>query len=113
MKRLLILIIAILVSGCATTSAVKFSQLQMGMPKEEVKHILGNPYLYRGAINGEETWEYTVYAPYYPGANQLTGNIVYWVKFVNDRLVFYGQPGDYGTASRPVDHKEEIIIKER
>lgn len=108
MKKLLILIIAILVSGCATTSAIKFSQLQMGMSKEEVKHILGNPYLYRGAINGVEIWEYTVYAPYYPGANQLTGNIVYWVEFVNNKLAFYGQPGDFETAL-PEDRREYII----
>jgi outer membrane protein assembly factor BamE (lipoprotein component of BamABCDE complex) len=111
MKKLLILIIAILVSGCATTSAVKFSQLQMGMSKEEVRKILGNPYLYRGAKDGQEVWEYTIYAPNYPKTNPWTSNITYWVTFIDNKLVFYGQPGDFGTSGP--DTKKEIIIKER
>lgn len=101
MKKLIFLIFLPLILGCATIHSSKFSQLQIGMSKQEVKKILGNPYLYRAANDSQETWEYNVYAPSNPEANTLTGAIPYWVTFADNKLTFYGRPGDlYSSISK-------------
>ena len=98
---------AFLLTGCASTSAAKFSRLQMGMTKEEVRKILGNPSLFRASMDNQETWEYTVYAPH---LEPITGLAPMWVSFIDGKLTFYGHPGDYG-SSIPKTEKHEIIIK--
>ena len=101
------------VAGCATTPARKFSELQLGMTKEEVRKTLGDPYLFRGAVmnqdgSTQETWEYTIYAPYQTGANVWTGNITEWVTFINGKLVFYGKPGDFDSAKQ----RPDVVIEQ-
>ncbi len=119
MRKSIFLLMIFLIAGCATLSANKISLLKMGMSKDEVQKIVGKPYLLRAQARSQdnkliETWEYTLYAPSYPTANGLTGNVTYWLQFEDGKLVFYGQPGDYGTLM-PDRSQEEIyhhIIKE-
>lgn len=111
MKRVWVLVLSLFILGCASISTRKFSQLQMGMSKEEVRKTLGNPYLYRTATNREEIWEYLVSDPYAIHSNMWQSAAPYWVTFINNKLVFYGQPGDFGSSGP--DSKKEIIIKER
>ena len=103
------------ISGCATTAAHRFSELNLGMTKAEVRKILGDPYLFRGAVmkpdgSTQESWEYTIYAPYQTGANVWTGNITMWVTFIDDKLIFYGKPGDFDSAKQRPDWVTEHTI---
>jgi hypothetical protein len=109
-KTIFLVILPLFLIGCATTvPSYKFSQLQMGMSKQEVRQILGNPYLFRSAINNQETWEYLVYAPH---LEPWTGKAQFWVNFIDNKLTFYGRPGDYN-SSIPETTRQEIIRKER
>lgn len=76
--------------------------LELGMSKEEVKELLGKP-TPRGMMKNEETWEYKKM-----GMNSYD---IYWIKFVDGKLVFWGKPGDYGTTMP--EHREEITVKYR
>lgn len=95
-----------LLAGCATTvSPKKFSQLQIGMSKDEVRQVLGEPhqFKFKSAGNNQETWEYLVYAPY----TTVLGYEEYWVTFINDKLYLYGRPIDYGPSTYTPETKTE------
>jgi hypothetical protein len=92
-----------ILSGCATATPARLLSLQTGMSKQEVLNALGNRHIMQRSStykNGVpvETWEYSSYQPLSPYANGLNGNVIYWIQFVDNKLVFCGFPGDYGSG---------------
>jgi hypothetical protein len=78
--------------GCSTP-AKKVKGLQLGMTPDEVQDSAGTPTTIRAAKifdDGKATavWEYQ------PSFLQLNPQ-AYWVYFENDKVVQWGQPGDF------------------
>jgi hypothetical protein len=83
--------------GCATTRALQ--RLSLDMTKAEVTRSIGSPLAVRGAIKNKfdetiEVWEYRLDVPFFQ-AQSLDENQTYWLYFVEDRLVRWGQAGDW------------------
>lgn len=77
--------------GCSSPSK-KVKELRLGMTPEEVRERIGDPYTIRAAKvfddgRSTEIWEYT---PSF-AINPKT----YWVYFEDQKVVQWGQPGDF------------------
>lgn len=111
MKRLavwLLVGLALSAVGCSSPSK-KVKELRLGMTPEEVRDRIGDPYTIRAAKvfddgNSTEIWEYT---PSF-AINPKT----YWVYFENNKVVQWGQPGDFaGKAGQSVPVEEYKAFK--
>jgi len=113
-----LLLVAGLLTGCVT-SAGQLREVSLGMTKKEVVNSLGEPTAARGAITNKysqavEVWEYTLALPSTDSPGQIIGKSVltvitfglgaakfkgerknYWLYFVDDRLVQWGEAGDW------------------
>lgn len=123
MKRSLLLVgtavlSLLIVSACATSSG-KLSEIRLEMTKDEVRRVLGEPSVVRGAIRNKfgqviEVWEYRLALPSTDSAGQVIGKSMltvitlgigaaafrgekrdYWLYFLRDNLVQWGQAGDW------------------
>lgn len=89
--------------GCSTP-AKKVKDMQLGMTPGEVENIMGKPNTIRASkvyVDGQisSVWEYH---PRFFEFNPKT----FWVTFQNDRVVQWGEPGDWAGKSGksvPVD----------
>jgi len=105
--KLTILVGVILVLiGCATTQS--FQNLSLGTTKGEVTKAIGKPYVVRGAMQNKygqtiEVWEYRPARWTMDAVAYYTDR--YWLYFVEDKLVQWGQAGDW---SREADRIYEI-----
>lgn len=120
--------ILLLVSGCATTRSLQ--SLSLGATKAEIQRRMGSPGAVRGAIVNRygqhvEVWEYQLSTSsqsaqklglgaltmgmslLIPDRNQVLGSY-YWLYFVDDRLVQWGQAGDW---AREADRIYEIQFR--
>lgn len=98
-----------LLVGCGTP-APKIKKLRLGMTPDEVQDELGKPTTIRAAKVYEDgqtmqVWEY------------LSGISInpkdYWVFFENDRVVQWGEPGDFaGKSGRNVPVEEYKAVKQ-
>ncbi|MBI4991434.1 hypothetical protein HZB96_05065 [Candidatus Gottesmanbacteria bacterium] len=100
MKKLIyIFIMALLIAGCAT--AAKMNRLSVGMSKDEVIKVMGNPNSQK-ASEGVECLEYYL-------SNSMMGDTgTYWVMMKDGKVIQYGRAGDFGTAL-PQDRREYNI----
>jgi outer membrane protein assembly factor BamE (lipoprotein component of BamABCDE complex) len=92
------------VIGCGTPSE-KIKQLRLGMTPEEVIDKLGKPSTIRAAKVYEDgqtqmVWEY------------LSGIAIrpkdYWVFFENDRVVQWGEPGDFSGRTATIEDYKAV-----
>jgi hypothetical protein len=89
----LVLIVCLVLIGCATTS--QFVKLELGMTKSQVLDTIGDPDIARGSIHNKygqliEVWEY----------NRLVSNWSWekkrmWVYFCDGHLAQWGEAGDW------------------
>ncbi len=92
---------AALVCGCTTAN---ISRLHLGMDPDEVQEAIGKPSAIRAAkaYAGGETPEWSQVWEYLPGAFAWNPK-TYWVYFENDKVVQWGEPGDFsGSAASAV-----------
>ena len=109
LSSVILIVVAAVLTGCGTP-AHKIKKLRLGMTPDEVRDELGNPSTIRAAKvyeDGQTTqvWEY------------LSGISInpkdYWVFFENDRVVQWGEPGDFaGKSGRNVPVEEYKAIKQ-
>ena len=114
---MLFLLMCLFVFGCVT-SAKHLKKVSIGMTKEEVVARLDEPTVARGAIKNKfsqvvEVWEYKLALPSSDSPGQIIGKSVltfctlgmgaatfrgerrdYWLYFIDDKLVQWGQAGD-------------------
>jgi hypothetical protein len=116
-----VLLLVMLVTGCASNlkPSSHLRQVSLGMSKEEVVSVLGEPMVARGAIRNKynqvvEVWEYTLALPSKDSAGQIAGKTAltiftlgmgaaafraekkdYWLYFLDDKLVQWGEAGDW------------------
>ena len=116
----LLVILGVCFTGCATTTSSKhLRKISLGMTKDEVIKVLGEPAVSRGAIKNKynqvvEVWEYTLALPSHDSAGQIIGKSVltfitlgmgaatfrgernnYWLYFLDNKLVQWGEAGDW------------------
>lgn len=116
------LFLVIFLVGCATP-AKHMTRISLGMSKEQVVQKLGNPTVARGAIRNKfdqtvEVWEYRLALPedqvgakvaftvftfgfgsYVLGKRDMKD---YWLYFVEDKLVRWGEAGDWGREASQI-----------
>ncbi len=91
------LLFAFLLAGCATP-AKHMTRISLGMTKEQVIQNLGNPTVARGAIRNKfdqtvEVWEYRLALPKTVWSQRDMKD--YWLYFVENKLVRWGEAGDW------------------
>ncbi len=96
--------------GCATTHNLE--RLSLNMTKDDVRQTVGGPTAVRGSLKNKygeivEVWEYELtnrnfFQRFADAEAQLGGlpsagygSAAYWLYFVDDRLVQWGQAGDW------------------
>ncbi len=99
MKRLGVMIagLALVVGliGCSSTGK-KLKDLRLGMTPDEVKDVLGKPTVVRAAKvyedgQSQQVWEYL--------QRWAINPMDFWIYYENDKLVQWGQPGDFSGKS--------------
>lgn len=91
------LLLVIFLAGCATP-AKRMARISLGMSKEQVCQKLGDSTVARGAIRNKfdqtvEVWEYRLALPKTVWSQRDIKN--YWLYFVEDKLVRWGEAGDW------------------
>ena len=118
MKKALTLFCCVVIAGCATP-ARRMTQISLGMTKQQVTDRLGQPTVARGAIRNKfdqvvEVWEYKLAMPSQETVGTVVGKSMYtvltlgvgaatfrgerkeyWLYFVQDELVRWGEAGDW------------------
>lgn len=111
----------VLGSGCSPSSSC-MEKISLGYSKEEVRKAIGSPRIVRGAIQNQdgqtiEVWEYRLAMP--KGAGQVVGESaltvltigmslaidntetrLYWLYFVDGKLLKWGEAGDWQAESK-------------
>ena len=112
-KRIVVLLVAIMTfitaSGCATKTELR--KLSIGMDKNDVANILGEPRSTRASIRTSSTieiWDYT-FAKTVLGFPPVRDT--YWLFFKDSKLVQWGEENDWGTPAKDPDYVEKIIIQ--
>lgn len=114
MKRSLALvaIVAISLSACAT--AHKISKISMGLTKQEVIELMGNPV----STSAQGSVEYLNYALSETDDDAFMGlTRPYYVRIVNGRVESFGRTGDFDSTKTPTvrietDEKKDINVKD-
>jgi len=80
------------------TSTDKLNKIAIGMTKEEVLAVIGEP-VTKAAQSGLEVYSYHLSTP-----EQMTltgGHDIYFIKFVSGRVESFGQKGDFNSTKDP------------
>lgn len=96
--------VVVLTVACSTPSK-KISGMQLGMTPVEVKEVMGEPNVVRASKvfddgQADSVWEYSPrFFEFNPKA--------FWITFRNDRVVQWGEPGDWAGKSGKTVPTEE------
>ena len=105
MKHILITIAAVLVGGCASTKSLNISNVSIGMDKQEVVSLQGEPFRV-AAMDGSE---YFIYRGFDKELFKPNGFMVYeaFIRFKDGKVDAYGRLDDFDSTR----HKELLIKK--
>jgi outer membrane protein assembly factor BamE (lipoprotein component of BamABCDE complex) len=110
MNKTLLLLLALALSSCAT-SPTKFKYLSVGMTKQEVMSLLGEPY----SVSAKEQTEYLNYVynlgPI-SGMPAPGGAEDYFVRLKQGRVDAYGKAGDFDSTKDPTTNVN-VNVNER
>ena len=100
MKKMYMFVLAGLVLasiGCSSIPSKKISGMSLGMNPIEVEQVMGKPDTIRASkvYNDGQTDTVWEYSPAWFEFNPKS----YWVTFQNDRVVQWGEPGDWAGKS--------------
>ena len=96
-RIIIILSLAILITGCAT--APKMNRLSIGMSKQEVTSIMGRPDSTSDTGDGTELLHYKLSTKGGPFMDVATAED-YIVKIVSGKVVAFGKAQDFQSQSR-------------
>jgi len=92
----------LLTAGCFHVTATEDSlqRLHVGMTKQDVTAVMGNPSTVRGTIVNKydqqiEVWEYVLYPAPHPAYYTSKPPTKYWVHFCNGKVAQWGEAGDW------------------
>jgi hypothetical protein len=107
MKKPILILIFLILAGCAPRATI-LSRISLDLTKAEVIQKLGEPQSVRGALKNEngqvlEVWEYRLHR--YAGAIEGLSPYydLYWLYFINDKLVRWGKAGDWEQFDKKID----------
>lgn len=125
MKKVTLLVFTIVLAGCSPSST-RMQRISLGDNKEQVVKTLGNPRVVRGSIRNKygqniEVWEYRLALPSDDSPGEVVAKSVltvftlgmgavtfdneqrdYWLYFLDEELVKWGQAGDWQTESKNI-----------
>ena len=88
--------IALFLGGCAT--AHKISTVQLGMTKDDVIRVMGNP----TSVSAQGNAEYLNYALSETDDDAFVGRTSpYYVRLINGKVESYGRTGDFDSTKTP------------
>ena len=99
-KIVILLVVVILISGCVTPAS-RTNRLSLGMTKSEVIAAMGNPISTKAKAEEGEWLEYWLDVGGWESQR-------YWVILKDNKVVQYGNAGDFGTVL-PEDRREYDI----
>ncbi len=117
MKKMFVWVAAAMVlAGCVTPSQ-RIAGLRLGMSPEDVYNVMGTPFAVRAAKTYEdgttsEVWEY-VPPVFSRAAFSDKYDKTYWVYFVNDKVVQWGEPGDFTKHDTTKDVTVKDYVQEK
>jgi len=105
MKHILITIAAVALVGCASTKSLNLSTVSIGMQKQEVVSLQGEPFRV-AAMDGSE---YFIYRSFDKELFKPNGFMVYeaFIRFKDGKVNAYGRLDDFDSTR----HKELLIKK--
>ena len=105
MKHILITIAAVVLVGCASTKSLNLSTVSIGMDKQEVVSLQGEPFRV-AAVPG---FEYFIYRAFDKELFKPNGFMVYeaFIRFKDGKVDAYGRLDDFDSTR----HKELLIKK--
>lgn len=96
LRSISIFILCVTASACATSS--KINQVSIGMTKEEVTSVMGEPV----SISATEGTEYMNYKLSETDDDAVRGwTTPYYVRLVNGKVDSYGRTGDFDSTKNP------------
>ena len=105
MKHILIAIAAVLLVGCASTKSLNFSTISIGMNKQQVIALKGEPF----RVAAMDGLEYFIYRGFDKELFKPNGFSVYeaFIRFKDGKVDAYGRLDDFDSTR----HKELLIKK--
>ena len=105
MKHILTTIAAILLAGCASTKSLNFSTISIGMNKQQVITLKGEPF----RVAAMDGLEYFIYRGFDKELLKPNGFSVYeaFIRFKDGKVDAYGRLDDFDSTR----HKELLIKK--
>jgi hypothetical protein len=93
-----LIVLVLLLSACATNYGKKLNHVSIGMTKEQVIDVMGEPTSTK-SDGTQEALEYENNCPTgFSGCHYWGKQDVFWVIFVDGKVNKYGRAGDFGTA---------------
>lgn len=89
MKKVILGLILLILTACSSVPT-NFNKLALGMSREKVISLMGNP----DSISAMEGVEYLTYQT---AANRF--NLPYFVRIIDGKVNAFGQKGDFNSAS--------------
>jgi len=109
MKISSILILGLLVIGCATSGVI--NGVNIGMTKDEVIKVMGNPV----SVSAKEGTEYLNYKLSETDDDAFMGwTTPYYVRLINGKVDSYGRSGDFDSTQKPtlrIETDENIKVQ--
>ena len=105
MKQILITIATVLLVGCASTKSLNFSTISIGMNKQQVITLKGEPF----RVAAMDGLEYFIYRGFDKELFKPNGFMVYeaFIRFKDGKVDAYGRLDDFDSTR----HKELLIKK--
>ena len=105
MKHILITIAAVALVGCASTKSLNLSTVSIGMDKQEVVSLQGEPF----RVAAMDGYEYFIYRGFDKELFKPNGFMVYeaFIRFKDGKVDAYGRLDDFDSTR----HKELLIKK--
>ena len=96
-KLIYLFVLAVMVSGCATTP--NLNTVSLGMTKADVIKTLGNP----TSVSAKDNVEYLQYNTLRPFAPPSEWAPKFFVRLVNGKVESYGKVGDFDSTKNPTN----------
>jgi hypothetical protein len=113
MKKIVICLI-LAISMCSCVTAKRMDRLSIGMTKEQVLRIMGDPASVASPGGGEELLRYELSETRLQAEYNITQE--YYVRLLYGRVDGYGRMGDYDSAKEPasnynINENDSITVK--
>lgn len=107
MRKILILLLCLSTFGCATVGS-NLKSVSLGMSKEEVIKVLGNP----TSVSAKDNVEYLRYCQTGIAKNSVwADSSEYFVRMVDGKVESYGKMGDFDSTKNPTNDVNLNIIE--